>query len=62
MRVAGIDTHKATLAACVIDEIGQPLAEAIFPNDPSGFSELLVLEEHRDHASRPTATRDIQRG
>jgi transposase len=42
MRVIGIDTHKATLAACAIDEIGQPLAEATFSNDPAGFGALLA--------------------
>ena len=40
MRVVGIDTHKATLAACAIDEVGQVLAEATFPNDPPGFAAL----------------------
>jgi transposase len=43
MRVVGIDTHKATLAACAIDEIGQVLGEATFPNDPAGFDALLAL-------------------
>lgn len=42
MRVVGIDTHKATLAACLIDEIGQALAEAAFPNNPAGFAALLA--------------------
>jgi transposase len=42
MRVAGIDTHKATLAACVIDEVGLALAEATLPNDPAGFKALLA--------------------
>ena len=41
MRVVGIDTHKATLAACAIDEVGQVLAERTFPNDPAGFDALL---------------------
>jgi transposase len=41
MRVAGIDTHKATLAACAIDEVGQVLDEQTFPNDPAGFAALL---------------------
>jgi transposase len=40
MRVAGIDTHKATLAACAIDEVGQVLDEQTFPNDPAGFAAL----------------------
>jgi transposase len=42
MRVVGIDTHKATLAACAIDELGQVLAEATFGNDPAGFAALLA--------------------
>ena len=40
MRVVGIDTHKATLAACAIDDVGLVLAEATFPNDPAGFTAL----------------------
>jgi transposase len=40
MRVAGIDSHKATLAACAIDETGVVLDERTFPNDPSGFEAL----------------------
>ena len=43
MGVVGIDTHKATLAACAIDEIGQVLAERTFPNEPAGFEGLLIL-------------------
>lgn len=42
MRVVGIDTHKATLAACAIDETGQVLAESTFPNEPSGFRAVLA--------------------
>lgn len=41
MRAVGIDSHKATLAACAVDEVGQPLAEATFANEPAGFGELL---------------------
>jgi transposase len=41
MGVIGIDTHKATLAACAIDEVGQVLGEATFPNEPAGFEALL---------------------
>ena len=37
MRVAGIDTHKATLAACAIDDIGLVLSEQTSPNEPAGF-------------------------
>ena len=42
MRVAGIDTHEATLAACAIDDVGLVLGEATFPNDPAGFAALLA--------------------
>ena len=42
MGVVGVDTHKATLAACAIDEIGQVLAERTFPNEPAGFEGLLT--------------------
>lgn len=41
MRVVGIDTHKASLAACAVDEAGHPLAEASFANDPGGFGGLV---------------------
>jgi transposase len=40
MQAIGIDTHKATLAACAIDELGRPLAEQTFPNDPAGHAAL----------------------
>ena len=47
MRVAGIDSHKATLAACLIDQVGQAVAEQTFANDPAGFEALLAwLGEH----------------
>jgi transposase len=40
MRAIGIDTHKATLAACAVDELGAPLGEGVFANDPSGHAAL----------------------
>jgi transposase len=40
MQAIGIDTHKATLAACAIDELGRPAAEQTFPNDPVGHAAL----------------------
>jgi len=40
MHVVGIDTHKATLAACAIDERGLVLGERTFPNEPAGFTAL----------------------
>jgi hypothetical protein len=42
MIAIGIDTHKATLAACAVDELGQPLAERTFANDPVGLRVLLA--------------------
>jgi transposase len=41
MQAIGIDTHKATLAACAIDELGRPVAEQVFVNDPAGHAALL---------------------
>lgn len=40
MHVVGIDTHKETLAACTIDDLGQVLGERTFPNEPAGFTAL----------------------
>ena len=41
MSAIGIDTHKATLAACRVDEIGLMVAEVTFGNDPTGHQRLL---------------------
>jgi transposase len=41
MTAIGIDTHKATLAACVVTS-GRALAEATFVNDPGGHRALAV--------------------
>lgn len=40
MSAIGIDTHKATLVACAIDELGTAVDEAQFRNDPAGHHEL----------------------
>jgi transposase len=40
MTAIGIDTHKSSLAACAIDELGAVRAEATFPNDPAGHHQL----------------------
>jgi transposase len=42
MIAIGIDTHKATLAACALDELGQPLGEQTFANEPAGHRALLA--------------------
>jgi len=41
MNAIGIDTHKATLAACVVDDLGGAVAERTFANDPPGHAALL---------------------
>ena len=41
MAAIGIDTHKATLAACCVDELGTPVSERTFDNDPAGHRAVL---------------------
>lgn len=41
MYAIGIDTHKETLAACVVDELGTALDERTFSNNPAGHRALL---------------------
>jgi transposase len=40
MRAIGVDTHKATLAACAIDDLGGVLGENEFANDRAGHLAL----------------------
>ncbi|MGH2429932.1 MAG: IS110 family transposase [Candidatus Limnocylindria bacterium] len=40
MTTIGIDTHKLTVAACAVDPLGVPLAEASFDNDPAGHRQF----------------------
>ena len=42
MQTIGVDTHQATLAACAIDELGSPVAEKSFANDPAGHRAFIV--------------------
>jgi transposase len=43
----GIDSHKDTLAACLVDQTGRRLAAASFPNTPAGYRRLTGwLTEH----------------
>ena len=45
---AGIDSHKDTLAAAVIDSGGRAVTVRQLPNDPAGFTALAALTlEHR---------------
>lgn len=52
MIAIGIDTHKATLAACAVDALGLPLAEQTFPNDPTGHRALLDWADEIEPAAR----------
>jgi transposase len=40
MTAIGIDTHKDSLAACAVDDLGGVLGEATFANDPTGHADL----------------------
>ncbi len=40
MHTIGIDTHKDSLAACLVDGLGDPLDERTFGNDPAGHRAL----------------------
>jgi transposase len=43
----GIDSHKDTLAACLVDQTGRRLAAAGFPNTPAGHRQLATwLDRH----------------
>ncbi len=42
MITIGIDTHKATLASCAVDDLGRELAASTFANDPRGHRRLLA--------------------
>jgi len=48
MSAIGIDTHKDTLAACVVDTLGMPRAECTFDNDPPGHRALLAWAQAAD--------------
>jgi len=50
MGTIGIDTHKASLAACRVDELGSATAEATFDNDPAGHRLLLAWIQQADPA------------
>ena len=48
MGAIGIDTHKATLAACAVDALGMAHAERTFGNDPAGHRALLDWAQASD--------------
>ena len=37
----GVDSHKQTLAAAVVDQVGKELGSRVFPNDPKGHRRAL---------------------
>jgi transposase len=39
--VPRVDSHKDSLAACLVDQTGTQLAAATFPNTPDGHGDLL---------------------
>lgn len=41
MAAIGIDTHKDSLACCLIDDLGIPVDERTLPNDPAGHAGLV---------------------
>jgi transposase len=42
MTAIGVDTHKATLAACAIDDLGRAIGEETFSNDPAGHAAFIA--------------------
>jgi transposase len=52
MTAIGIDTHKASLAACAIDQRGTALAELTFPNTRAGHRALAAWVTQLDPAAR----------
>ena len=42
MVAVGIDKHKDSLADCVVDELGNPVAEHTFANDQPAHKALLA--------------------
>jgi len=56
MTAVGVDTHQATLAACAVDPLGSPIAEATFANDLKGHVAFIAWA----HSYAPEATIGIE--
>lgn len=52
MTAIGIDTHKRTLAACALDDVGAVLDERVFPCDAGGFAALAAWTREMAPAAR----------
>ncbi len=52
MTAIGIDTHKATLACCLVDDLGSALDERTLPNDPAGHARLIAWVRSLDPMPR----------
>ena len=50
MFIIGIDSHKDTLAACLVDELGVPLEYRTIANTPAGHRELVGWAQTTDVA------------
>lgn len=50
--VAGVDSHKATFAAAVVDLIGRPVEAEEFENEPDGYEEFLAWARSRGEVVR----------
>lgn len=50
--VVGVDSHKATFAAAVVDLIGRPVETRQYPNDPKGYGEFLRWAKSKGELSR----------
>jgi hypothetical protein len=48
----GVDSHKHSLAAAAVDELGRVLGSGVFPNDPSGHRALLRWMKARGEPRR----------
>jgi hypothetical protein len=48
----GVDSHKHSLAAAAVDELGRVLGSGVFPNDPSGHRALLQWMKARGEPRR----------
>ncbi len=52
MLAVGVDTHKESLAVCVVDELGRVMKEETFTNDPVGHARLANWLENLPEARR----------